>query len=139
MRYPDWPHRLNEFVVAATKREFRWAEHDCCTFAADAVLAITGVDYMADFRGRYHDEESAEALITAECRGGSLFKHLYKLFGRPVHGAMAQRGDIAWYEGCCGVMVSNHAVFFGQNGYLLVPRRRKRPDDPYVKFAFRVR
>lgn len=137
-RYPDWPRRLNEFVNEAGRREFAWAEHDCCTFAADAALAITGVDYMAPFRGRYFDEESAEALIRAECYGGSLFKHLYKLFGRPVHGAQARRGDLVWYDGCLGVMISGQAAFFGQQGYLLVPVRRRRPGEPYVKFAFRV-
>jgi hypothetical protein len=51
-------------------RPFAWAVNDCCTFVADAVEAQTGVRIDSDFRGRYHDEASAFALIHA-VTGGS--------------------------------------------------------------------
>jgi hypothetical protein len=47
-----------------------WGANDCALFAADAIEAMTGVDIAADFRGKYHDEASALALIHS-ITGGS--------------------------------------------------------------------
>lgn len=44
---------------------FQWGVHDCCTFAADAVLALTGQDPAADVRGTYGDEAGATAVLEA--------------------------------------------------------------------------
>jgi hypothetical protein len=51
-RYEDWPQRLVAAIEAARGRPFSWGAMDCCLFAADVVLAMTGVDYAAGFRGR---------------------------------------------------------------------------------------
>lgn len=42
MRIQNWPRVLDEYVQAARCRPFAWGVHDCCTFAAGAVQAITG-------------------------------------------------------------------------------------------------
>lgn len=53
VRLPDWPARLAAMVAAAHPRPFAWGVHDCCLWAADAVLATTGHDPAADLRGQY--------------------------------------------------------------------------------------
>ena len=58
-RFDDWPTRLDRFLDSRKLESFSWGKHDCCLFACDAVLAMTGTDLAADFRGQYHDARSA--------------------------------------------------------------------------------
>ena len=59
-RLRDWPERLDALLRARAEWPFVWGVHDCCTFCADAVLAITGVDVMGTLRQRY--QSAFEAL-----------------------------------------------------------------------------
>jgi hypothetical protein len=54
-RRHDWPARLSELVTRAHALPFSWGTHDCCLWAADAVVALTGRDPAQDLRGRYFD------------------------------------------------------------------------------------
>lgn len=96
-RLPDWPALLARHILDATDRDFEWGRHDCCTFACDGVLAMTGADPMAPARGRYRDEKRA-AVILREIGGMGLpeaAEVLMTAFGAPtVHPAFAQRGDL---------------------------------------------
>lgn len=62
VRLPDWPRRLAEFVAERRGRPFAWGEHDCCLLAADWVLAATGTDLAAAWRGRYRTALEAARL-----------------------------------------------------------------------------
>jgi hypothetical protein len=44
---------------------FEWGKHDCALLAADAVLAMTGEDLAADYRGKYASRDEARALLAA--------------------------------------------------------------------------
>ena len=119
-RKPDWPRLLNEYIAKALKRQFRYGRHDCCTFACGAVRAMTGVDPMKPFRGAYKNEkEAASALRTIG--SGTLYSTFRSVFGNPVPGASGKRGDVAYHEKSCGVVVGRNAIFFGENGYILIP------------------
>lgn len=50
-RFQDWPTRLAEFIETRRFTPFKWGKNDCCLFAADAVLAMTGVDPAKRLRG----------------------------------------------------------------------------------------
>jgi len=104
MRYPDWPVRLNEYIIAAEKKEFKLGTHDCCIFAAGAIKAITGKDPMPEFRDQYDDWKSAEDALD-EIGYDNLYKTLAKKFGTPVIGQKGQKGDLAFYEGACGIVL----------------------------------
>ena len=93
MRREDWPERLNAYIDGASAKMFDWGRHDCCTFAAGAVHAITGVDWMPEFRGRYDSEKTAKAALKDIGRG-SLLKTICSKFGKPVAPAKARRGDL---------------------------------------------
>lgn len=67
-RVRDWPERLDAAMRAHADAPFTWGAHDCCMFAADCVLAVTGIDPAADLRGEYAD--AAGAVRTLERVGG---------------------------------------------------------------------
>ena len=46
------PEILNQHIDAARGKPFKRGSHDCCMWAADVVVALTGIDYAEDFRGR---------------------------------------------------------------------------------------
>jgi hypothetical protein len=89
-RLIDWSPRLTAVFVAARGRTFVYGEHDCCIFAADCVLAVTGRDVAADWRGRYATWDGGMRLAKARSVA-TLARRLFK----PVMPSMAWRGDIA--------------------------------------------
>ena len=62
-RLEDWPERLAEAIEAANERPFSWGRHDCCLFACDAVMAMTGVDPAKPFRGKYKTKRGAFGVL----------------------------------------------------------------------------
>lgn len=117
MRRDDWPERLAEHLVRV--EPFAWGSWDCCTFAADAVLIMTGSDPMAGSRG-YRDAAEAKAAL----RGKSLYHTLLKMFPR-VHPAMARRGDLVLFATDAGPMLTVCAGEFcvapGERGPVRLP------------------
>ena len=101
-RKPDWAVRLLEFLDEATLRPYAWGVHDCCIFTCDAVLAMTGTDPAAPFRGHYHDRSTAYRALQAFA-GGGIRESAEKIAG--THGcpgvpvAKARRGDVVLLEG----------------------------------------
>ena len=93
-RFPDWAARLNDFVDGVKRSPFAWAEHDCfCGWAADAVLAMTGEDIAAQWRGRYKTAKGAAGVLK---RAG--FDNLADGMAAvlpEIHLSQAKLGDIA--------------------------------------------
>ncbi|MDQ1081454.1 DUF6950 family protein [Pseudoroseomonas cervicalis] len=94
-RVQDWPERLAELIEARREMPFTWGLHDCCTFAADAAVALTGSDPMAQFRGRYSDEEGAAAMVGQGGLEEKVAAELAAWGAREIRPAFAQRGDWA--------------------------------------------
>lgn len=68
LRLSDWRPRLNAALGRIGETPFAWGENDCFVgLAAAAVEAITGVDFAAVYRGRYHSLESGLELLAVEC------------------------------------------------------------------------
>lgn len=95
MRIPHWPRVLDEYVQAARGRPFAWGAHDCCTFAAGAVQAITGrAIALPAYVG------VRQALRALQARGGLLAAVRGQL-GPMQAPARARRGDVLllWQAG----------------------------------------
>lgn len=90
MRLADWPARLNRVVAAAHPRPFTWAVQDCCLWAADCVLACTGVDPALGLRGQYFDAVTANRVLRAI--GG--LRGAGARMGAPIAPAYAAEGDV---------------------------------------------
>lgn len=127
-RLPDWPERLAAFIEARRDLPFEWAVNDCCAMAADAVLAMTGRDFLADFRGRYATEGQAEALMGPGGLQAFLPRVMAEFGALELAPAEAQRGDVALIglenQLVCGVVTGPHIAAPGARGLAFVPLRR---------------
>ena len=90
IRTVDWPEKLAALVKSRAKMPFVWGTNDCCSLAADCIVAQTGVDVFAKLRGTYSDTASAAAVMKAA--GGIEAFCDANLPRIPV--AKAQRGDV---------------------------------------------
>lgn len=90
-RLRDWPERLAALFAASAARPFEWGSFDCCLFAADAVLAVTGHDPAADLRATYSTEAGAARVLR---RHGGVAGVAAARAGREVSPALAQPGDV---------------------------------------------
>ena len=91
-RLPDWPARLSELVTRAHALPFAWGSHDCCLWAADAVVALTGRDPAIDLRGLYFDEFGAYRALRAV---GGLLGAGQRTGRRLTNPRFALDGDVA--------------------------------------------
>lgn len=116
MKVEQWEEKLNEYLVANRDRAFAWGEWDCCVFAAGAVKAITGDDYMQEFRGKYDDAESANEALTV-IGAGDLYRTLVRKFGPAKAPLKGRKGDVALIEGgALGIVVGSKAICLGPEG-----------------------
>ena len=95
MRAQDWDIRLAQAINDRRDTQFVWGKNDCCLFAADCAIAMTGTDFAREFRGKYDSAFSAARQIAQ--RGG--FRAMISgLLGAEIPLAMAQRGDVVMIE-----------------------------------------
>lgn len=93
IRVPGWERRLAELELAARGRSFAWGMHDCCTWAAECVHAVTGQDVLADLRGRWRTEPEAAAVLRE--LGGLRQAVTQRVGTEPLPTVLlAQRGDL---------------------------------------------
>jgi hypothetical protein len=96
LRLPDWPEKLADLVEARRYAPFRWGTHDCAMFAADAVLAMTGADPLARWRGAYATGEEGDAITDPAGGFEPFMAAAFAAFGAPdCDPRLAQRGDVA--------------------------------------------
>lgn len=134
-RLPDWEARLAAYLEPLRERPFAWGTHDCCLFCAGAVEAMSGVDPMPEFRGRYTTAIGAERALR-RYGAGTLDATLDNKF-TPVVASLAKRGDIVMSGGLLGISMGPHLVAVGRDeareGLIRIERRAW--DDP---LAWRV-
>lgn len=56
---------LRDWIAVEGARLVVWGVNDCCLFAADWVLGLTGIDPAARWRGTYRSEREAHRKIKA--------------------------------------------------------------------------
>ena len=114
MRLADWDARLSAFLEARRARIFAWGSNDCALFVADGVLAMTGQDLAADFRGRYSTSRGSVRALR-KWGAGTLEATVAASFAdRPI--GFARRGDIVMHDGALGICIGADAVFVGREG-----------------------
>ena len=131
-RLRDWPERLDALLRARAEWPFVWGVHDCCTFCADAVLAITGVDVMGTLRQRY--QSAFEALALTQELGG-LKGAVSSVLGEPCDPAFCTVGDVLLIANDDREVVAlcngQTAVVVGMHGLITIP-------EPVVLAGWRV-
>lgn len=123
-RFEDWPQRLAVCIDQHKDKPFAWGTHDCVTFAAACVEAITGVNKLADIGVTWSTELGAARAIK---RLG--FDNLGDAVASVLpEKARGQRGDIVLCqgqdEGYCFLAVLAHdkAVSPSEAGLLHIPK-----------------
>ena len=106
---------MNEYIAHVRNNTYELGTHDCCTFAGGCILAMTGEDPMFEFRDGYDSEETADEILRTVGRG-SLYRTLIHIFGQPLHGAQGQIGDLAFFEGNCGIIIGRYGLFLMDKG-----------------------
>ena len=102
-RFEDWPQRLDAAIDDARSIPFGYApgENHCCLFTGNIVLAMTGDDPIAWFRGRYKDEKGAYVALK-QFAGAGLVEAMERIAAEfpateiPI--THAQRGDVVLFE-----------------------------------------
>lgn len=137
IRFEDWHARLGDHIRGASGRPFVWGTRDCCTFACDGILAMTGVDPMADLRGKYATAIGAARALKQFAGGGLVeaAEHIARLLHAPETPTLsAARGDcvvadVALPDGmrapALGLVAMNgrQALFAGPVGLTALPLR----------------
>ena len=88
MRVDHWERLLLEQTEAARGKPFAWGEHDCATFAADCIEAITGE------RPAMPAWTSARDAVRVLADEGGAVAAMIARFGSPIPPRIAQRGDV---------------------------------------------
>ena len=124
-RRADWPERLAALVEERRHTPFRWGTQDCCSFAADAMLALTERDPMAEFRGTYADAAGAEAIIGPDGLEALVAGLLLEAGAQDCPPGFVQRGDLALVlagnELTVGVVLDQVVAAPGLRGLEFVP------------------
>lgn len=123
VRFEDWPERLDSYFAARLHIPFDWGFcarfHDCCTFAAGAVIELTGVDLMTGLRG-YRTAEQAGRILAPG------LEHLMDERLPRIASGFAGRGDLvtAPVERRTALLVVDtfDLVGPGANGLVRLPR-----------------
>jgi hypothetical protein len=77
---------------AARERPFAWGQHDCCTWAAECVRALTGRDPLHQLGAAWADEQQAREVLASL---GGLHAAVCAALGQPLAApTLAQRGDV---------------------------------------------
>jgi hypothetical protein len=132
-KHQDWHAKtFDPFLRERAEMPFAWGTNDCALFAADAILANTGVDIADDFRGKYTTQLGAFQTIR-DVTGGTtvadaaaycankhgLTEHKYPL--------MAKRGDLVVIQNgenlIAGVVHLNghHVISVSETGLVRLP------------------
>lgn len=96
-RPAGWRTRLLAAIGAHGRAPFAWGAHDCAILAADAVLAKTGTDPAAAWRGKYRTQLGGLRVLKRETGHADHVALAASLFAE-VPAAMAQFGDLAVLE-----------------------------------------
>ena len=93
-RNANWPEALAAEIARAWAKPFTWGENDCCLFACDCALAMTGTDMAASLRG-YRNYEEAQAVLKRFGGVGAVADAMAERYGiAGIAPLRARRGDV---------------------------------------------
>ena len=119
-RLSNWEVCLSSYIEIKRDEPFAYGVNDCCYFCFGAIEVITGQDCMLEFRGKYSNEFGSLRALK-EIGAGNLESTMDHKFPEVAIG-MAQRGDIAFFDGAIGVVMGSFAWFVSDDGLTRIPR-----------------
>jgi len=131
-QHPDWTERLFYFIEQRRREPFVWGRNDCCLFAADAVLAVCGVDIARRWRDAYHSSEEAHLILKKKHGGPGGIAEAMELAALEhgfveVPASNARRGDVVLIDTPSGkalsICIGDKLAAMGQEGIVFPPLR----------------
>ena len=119
-RISTWETALADYLASKRNAPFEYGSHDCCSFSGGAIEVMTGTDPMAEFRGQY-DSLKTSIKALREIGEGDLEKTLDAKF-ETIPIGFAQRGDLAFFDDCVGIVAGAFAWFVSDDGLERVER-----------------
>ena len=117
-RLPDWRQRFEAVIDDIRRTPFAWGEHDCGpALAGRVVLAVTGEDVAAPFRGKYRTASEAVRMVRE-----AGFDDLADLVGSilpEIHPSRARVGDIVAYRMDSSALGSALGVVNGERALVI--------------------
>lgn len=132
-RVTDWRKALTGYLRAAGRTAYAPGQHDCALFAAGAVVAMTGRDYAAPYRGRYTTIRGGLRVLRKDGYADHIALAAAHL--PEVAVARARPGDLAVVESQDGPALG---VVQGEAVYVLLPDRLGLVSLMAVKRVFEV-
>ena len=119
-RLPDWQLYLDALVSERLHQSFVWGLNDCTIFAADCVLAITGVDLAVGLRGL-----NAKAACRLIRSSGGMIQLMSGALGSVRGVSQAQPGDVVMFKAgkhdAVAVMIDDFAAAPARYGLMAIP------------------
>lgn len=136
-RLPGWRSRLDAAIEEMRRTPFDWATgHDCAlALASKGILALTGEDVSAPYRGRYQTERGA--LLVLRKAGFQDLEELAASILPEVAVPFARVGDIVTFpmESAFG---SSFGIVNGERAFVLRPEGIGTMDILQARKAFKV-
>lgn len=116
----------DQFVKERLNTPFHWRDHNCVTFAAGFVQALTGVDHLEGLVEKARPDTLRQAIKNVEDLGG-LRVAVSSVLGPPQAGLWASYGDLVLIPGTEGVgdslavCVGSSVLAPGENGVVRLP------------------
>jgi hypothetical protein len=118
-KLPGWQKRLTDFLRDNHARPFQPGRWDCAIWAAGAVEAMTGEDFLRGFRGY---RTIAEGKRKLQAKGFADHVAYVAAFLPEVPPAFAQPGDVAVIgDQSLGIVQGAQVYVFGVNGFGMAP------------------
>ena len=122
MRVSNWEQALSDYLFERSDMPFEYGKNDCCTFAAGAVQAMTGINPMEEFVGKYKSMASSVRAISNSGFDGLEQIMDSKFDSIPI--GFASTGDLAFFNESVGVVVGGKAAFVSEDGFVLISREK---------------
>lgn len=123
MRLQDWEPQLVAYLRDSVLRPFKDGEHDCALFSAGGVLAMTGRDYAAPYRGRYTTQRGGIRILRRDGFRDHIALAAAQFSERPV--AFARPGDLAVVKAdagdALGIVQGEGIYLLAREGLTVVP------------------
>lgn len=111
---------IDAFLLEWKKKKFIWGEADCALFICDYLERIKGIDYSADYKGKYKNEIGASKQLKKN--GYDNLKALADAKLKPIKPLFAQRGDIVMMNNnCIGICTGHNCFFLSMEGLTAYP------------------
>jgi hypothetical protein len=127
MNYLDWENRLAAYLNTHRTSPFVWGINDCCLFACNCVITMTGTDPGKKYRGRYTTQLGATRALK-RYGGGSIKTAFSAVFGPIKPRLNAGRGDLVLidteYGHAVGVLLGGAVWAVSTTGLVSLPLNR---------------